>query len=73
MTPLYKPPRALDLLSGDGVIDGRSDELSMLLGPAYLGYVCTGHWGCIGGRREAACLSIHGALADVARGVFAGE
>lgn len=45
----------------------------MLLGPAYPGYVCTGHWGCVGGRREEACLSIHGALDDVARGVAVGK
>ena len=74
---LSSPPviffRVVGLLSGDVVINGRSDELSMLLGPAYLGYVCTGQSGCFGGRLEEACLSIHRALVDVAKGVAVGE
>jgi len=56
------------------MIDGRSDNLSMLmlLGPVHLGYVCAGHRGPGSGRREEACLSIHKALADVAKAAAAG-
>lgn len=59
-------------LYGDGVIEGRSDELSMLLGPAHLGYVCAGHRGPRSGRGEEACLSIRGALEGVAAAVTVG-
>lgn len=64
--------RALAALARDGVIEGFPDEVSMLLGPAYVGYTCSGHSGCGAGRQEEACLSVHGALVDVARGVAIG-
>ncbi|CAM9143971.1 unnamed protein product [Scytosiphon promiscuus] len=56
-------------LSGDGVAQERSDEISMLLGPVHLGYVCGGHQGAGSGVCEEACLSIRGALSDVAAAV----
>lgn len=77
--PYPRPRKRLSLrtslapLFGDGVIDRRSDEFSMLLGPVHLGYVCAGHRGSGSGRREEACLSIRGALVDVARAVAVGE
>lgn len=54
-------------------MDTHSDEISMLLGPMHLGYVCAGHRGSGSGRREEVSLSIHGALEDVARAVVVGE
>lgn len=60
-------------LSEDGVADKRLDELSMLLGPVHQGYVCGGHQGAGSGVREEACLSIRGALSDVAAAVAVGE
>eukprot|EP00752_Nemacystus_decipiens_P002252 g2133.t1 len=60
---------ALAPLYSDCLIEGRSDELATLLGPAHLGYVCAGHRGPRSGRGEEACLSIRGALEDVAAAV----
>lgn len=64
---------SLATLSGDGVAHERSDEFSMLLGPVHLGYVCGGHQGAGSGVREEACLSIRGALSDVAGAVGVGK
>lgn len=65
--------RALGAFSGDSMVDGVPDGLSMLLGPASVGYVSTALSGAGAGRREQACLSVHRALADVASGVAEGK
>ena len=69
--PVFAQP-SLAPLYGDGVVEGCSDDLSMFLGPAHLGYVCAGHRGPRSGRGEEACLSIRGALEGVAAAVAVG-
>lgn len=61
------------MLAGDVVLNEISDDLAMIVGPAYLGYVCSGHRGSGSGRMEEASLSVHRALDDVARGVALGR
>lgn len=65
--------RTLGAFSGDSIMSVLPGGLSMLLGPASVGYVSTALSGAGAGRREQACLSVHGALVDVSNGVAEGK
>lgn len=69
---LFSHGSAVEALSRDGMVEGFPDDLSMLLGPAHLGYIRAGHGGGRG-RREAISLSVRNALVEVSRGVCLGE